>query len=181
MPAHVTRQLAASATVRPLQGDDCIEQGYRPSAALAAVIRSRDLGCRFPGCDQPARLCDIDHIVPYPAGPTHASNLKLYCRRHHLLKTFYTGPGGWRDVQFPDGTVAWTSPTGRRYTTTPDGPLFFPALSRPTGSLPALPQGPAAEGRGLSMPTRRRTRAQERANRIEWERGVNRIRNVPPF
>ncbi|WP_214631560.1 HNH endonuclease signature motif containing protein, partial [Mycobacterium tuberculosis] len=40
--------------------------------------------------------------IPYAAGgPTHASNLKCYCRTHHLVKTFW----GWRDQQLPDGTL----------------------------------------------------------------------------
>jgi hypothetical protein len=35
---------------------------------------------------------------------------------------------------------------------------------------------PAEKHRGLMMPTRQRTRAQERAARISWERGVNEAR-----
>lgn len=182
VPAEVARQAARTGKLRPLKRDFVAENGYRPSAALAEFVRCRDLSCRFPGCDQPAQRCDMDHTVAHPAGPTHASNLKLYCRTHHLLKTFYTGPGGWREVQLPDGTVTWTSPTGRRYTTTPDGALFFPVFAEPTGTPADRPPAPSpADTRGLAMPTRRRTRAQERAYRIEWERELNRVRNVPPF
>jgi hypothetical protein len=48
---------------------------------LAEFVRLRDLTCRFPGCDQPAQVCDIDHTVPYQVGGlTHPSNLKLLCR-----------------------------------------------------------------------------------------------------
>lgn len=182
VPAAVARQAARTGKRRPLTREFTAENGYRPSAALAEFVRCRDLSCRFPGCDQPAQRCDMDHTVAHPAGPTHASNLKLYCRTHHLLKTFYTGVGGWREVQQPGGTVTWTSPTGRRYTTTPDGALFFPVFSEPTGTVPepAAPPAPTA-GRGLAMPVRRRSRAEERASRIEWERGINRARNVPPF
>jgi hypothetical protein len=57
------------------------------------------------GCDKPAWSSDIDHTVPYPLGPTHASNNACYCRFHHLLKTFWGGEGGWYDRQLPDGTV----------------------------------------------------------------------------
>lgn len=182
VPAEVARQAARTGKVRPLKRDFRAENSYRPSAALADFVRSRDLSCRFPGCDRPALTCDLDHTVAYPAGPTHASNLKLYCRTHHLLKTFYAGPGGWSEVQRSDGTVTLTSPTGRRYRTTPDGALFFPAFARPTGTLPdGLPPAAPTDTRGLAMPTRRRTRAQERAYRIEWERELNRVRNVPPF
>lgn len=39
----------------------------------------------------------------------------LASRCHHLLKTFYAGVEGWLDLQLPDGTVVWTSPTGHIY------------------------------------------------------------------
>ena len=45
------------------------ETGYRPSAALAEFVRCRDLTCRFPCCDRPAEVADLDHTVPYPYGP----------------------------------------------------------------------------------------------------------------
>jgi len=57
------------------------------------------------------------------------------------------------------------------YTTKPGGALFFPALATSTGQL-VIPEsgGPAPSNRGLMMPTRQRTRAQERAYRIALER-----------
>ena len=63
------------------------------------------------------------------------------------------------------------------YTTKPGGALFFPALATPTGQL-VLPEspGPAPSNRGLMMPTRQRTRAQERAYRIALERQHNAAR-----
>jgi hypothetical protein len=83
LPANQLRELAKSARLKPLivAKDSPPEKGYRPSLALANFIRFRDLTCRFPGCDCPAELCDIDHTVPYHAGGlTHASNLKCLCR-----------------------------------------------------------------------------------------------------
>jgi hypothetical protein len=187
LPAAAVQQLAKRAKVRPVAhpNDIAPEPRYRPSAAMAELVRCRDLTCRFPGCDQPAQVCDIDHTVPYPIGPTHPSNLKLYCKTHHLLKTFYCGPDGWNERQLPDGTVIWTSPSGRTYTTKPGGALFFPQLAIPTGKL-ILPVTAAtpSPNRGLAMPTRRCTRKEERAYRIEWERGINRARyaaNPPPY
>jgi hypothetical protein len=56
-------------------------------------------------------------------------------RCHHLLKTFWPGVGGWAERQFADGTITWTSPSGRTYTTEPTGGLFFPVLATPTGEL----------------------------------------------
>jgi hypothetical protein len=49
------------------------------------------LTCRFPGCDKPAEVCDLDHTVPFPTGPTHASNLKLLCRYHVIQKAILVG------------------------------------------------------------------------------------------
>jgi hypothetical protein len=179
LSAEAVRQLATSAKLRPVvHPKGCpSEPRYRPSTALADFIRCRDLTCRFPGCGRPAEHADIDHTVPWPLGPTHPSNLKLLCRTHHLVKTFYGGPNGWRDRQEPDGTVIWTSPTGHVYTTTPGGGLLFPALAVPTDKL-VMPTGMAQHGanRGLMMPARRRTRADDRAARISWERGINEAR-----
>jgi len=163
------------------------EPHYRPSAALAEFIRCRDLCCRFPGCDKPAEVCDIDHSIPYGlGGPTHPSNLSLKCRAHHLLKTFWSGQKGWREQQFSDGTIIWTSPSGRTYTTTPGGALFFPQLAIPTEELTIIVGHPdsSSPGRTLLMPTRKQTRAAERAARIAWERGLNERRfaaDPPPF
>jgi hypothetical protein len=183
IPAPLLRDLAATAKIKPLPiALPEPEAGYRPSAALAEFIRFRDLTCRFPDCDQPAEICDVDHTVPFPLGPTHPSNLKLLCRYHHLLKTFYNR---WHDRQEPDGTVVWTSPSGHTYTTKPFGAQLFPTLSAPTGTL-TLPTNmpPPQRSRGVMMPLRRRTRAEERAARISWERGINEARmaaDPPPF
>ncbi len=158
------------------------ETGYRPSAGLERFVRCRDLTCRFPNCDRPAEFCDVDHTVPFPLGPTHPSNLKCLCRKHHLLKTFWTA---WRDEQWPDGTVIWTAPTGQTYTTRPGSRLLFPSLCLPTGQLPSAPTVEQPPGnRGVMMPLRRRTREQDRAKRIAAERALNSAhiaeRNKPP-
>ncbi len=169
------RDMATTAKLKPLvvplKGP---EQGYRPSSALTEFVRCRDLTCRFPGCSQPAEVCDVDHTVPFPVGPTHASNLKLLCRHHHLLKTFYGGSGGWTDRQLADGTVTWTAPSGHIYTTTPGGSFFFPVLATPTGELRvAHSDESSSSARGLMMPRRKRTRAEDRRYRITAERRIN--------
>jgi hypothetical protein len=188
VPAEAIHDLAARARLRPLTPAHQLkaEPNYRPSAALADFIRARDLCCRFPGCDVPAESCDIDHTIPWALGGlTHPSNLGLKCRPHHLLKTFWCGENGWGEEQFADGTIVFTSPSGRNYTTKPGGALFFAQLAISTGELTApVPRQDSAPGRTLMMPTRSRPRAAERAARIAWERGLNEARwaaDPPPY
>jgi hypothetical protein len=174
LPAASVRELATTATLTPVPlptADAAPDAGYRPSAATTDFIRWRDLTCRWPGCDRPVAKCDIDHTVPWPDGPTHPSNNKPYCRIHHLIKTFHTGPGGWTDQQMPDGTIILTSPTGHTYTTEPHGAALFPTLGRDTGELAIPPtlQQPDTD-RSAMMPRRKRTREQHRQDRINAER-----------
>ncbi|BCZ25174.1 HNH endonuclease signature motif containing protein [Mycobacterium senriense] len=176
IPPELLTSLAVSATLAPLvhPADAPPEPGYVPSKALADFVRCRDLTCRWPGCDQPAVNCDIDHTIPYAdGGPTHASNLKCYCRTHHLVKTFW----GWRDTQLRDGTLILTSPSGHTYVTIPGSALLFPSLCAPAGASP-LPTATSTEpcgDRTAMMPKRRRTRAQNRTARIATERHHNRM------
>jgi hypothetical protein len=173
--------LRNGATLRPLctPVDAQPEPGYRPSAGLARFVRARDLTCRFPGCTTPAVNCDIDHVIPYPVGPTHPSNLACLCRKHHLLKTFWTGD--WELALLPDGASVWTSPTGHTYTTYPGSRSYFPNWDTDTGPLPTPPTAQRfSTDRGLMMPQRQRTRTQERQARIKAERAQN-DSDPPPF
>ncbi|BBY93293.1 hypothetical protein MGALJ_29620 [Mycobacterium gallinarum] len=168
-------KVAGSAKIVPLRhpGTTPPEPRYIPSAVLATFVRCRDMTCRFPGCDEPAHRCDIDHTIAYPTGPTQASNLKVLCRTHHLLKTFW----GWHDHQFPDGTVTWTSPDGQTYTTYPGSRLLFPTLCRPTAPVTVrdAPDTTPGTNRGLAMPRRTATRAQNRTHAIDEERRFNEV------
>ncbi|AFM15285.1 protein of unknown function DUF222 [Mycolicibacterium chubuense NBB4] len=177
VPAPLLAELIAhGATVRFVGSPDNIKatDSYRPSPALARFVRSRDLTCRVPGCDRPAVHADIDHTTPWPAGATHPSNLKCYCRKHHLIKTFWEG---WSDSQSPDGTVHITTPTGHTYITKPFSSLLFPSWNTTTPPPPPTeePSPTRGPGRGTMMPTRRRTRAQARASRIARERQLNAV------
>ena len=150
------------------------EDHYAPSAKLAEYIRMRDMTCRFPGCDLPADRTDIDHTQPWPHGATHPSDLKCYCRKHHVIKTHWSGDGGWSDRQFPDGRVEVTTPAGKTYTTKPGASLLFPAWNITTAEAPPTgkPPKPPDHG-GLAVPKRKRTRAQDHASRIKAERAHN--------
>ncbi|MGI8695842.1 MAG: DUF222 domain-containing protein, partial [Mycobacteriales bacterium] len=123
IPASMARRIAADATWRRLLTDatsgallDLAPHTYRPSAALADFIRTRDRTCRFPGCRQPAAAADIDHTIPHPSGGTTQANLATLCRRHHLLKH----ETRWQLTNHGDGTLTWTTPTGHTYRTEPE-------------------------------------------------------------
>jgi hypothetical protein len=94
------------------------------------------------------------------------------CRKHHHLKTFWTGD--WELKLLPDGAAVWTSPTGRTYTTYPGCRSFFPQWDTDTVELtpPPKPEGFSTD-RGVMMPQRKRTRAQDREARIKAERRKN--------
>ncbi len=120
VPASVARRLAGTASWRKVSVDPVTgavsEIGrtpYTPSAALADLIRARDATCRFPGCRQPARRCDLDHVVPWPDGPTTAANLAALCRHHHRLKH----QARWSVRAGTGGDLVWTSPAGLDYPT----------------------------------------------------------------
>ncbi|MCZ2404606.1 hypothetical protein IV498_15820, partial [Paenarthrobacter sp. Z7-10] len=107
---------------------------YRPPADLQRWIELRDQTCTGIGCDKPARLCDIDHTIPYhrrtytpngtplPLGETNHDNLGARCGYdHHLKDDPHTR---WTTTQPTPGTFTHTSPTGRTYTTHPEPPPF---------------------------------------------------------
>lgn len=161
--AEQVRELAAEATTRLVTEPEVAAAAalrYQPTVSVQRWVRCRDLTCRFPGCEHPAEDCDIDHTVPFDhhdptrGGLTVPDNLKCLCRFHHRLKTF----GGWSDEQYPDGTVVWTSPSGKTYRTTPGGADLFNSFS------------PAP----CSQPRPQRPRTVTRAARIEQTRAKNR-------
>jgi hypothetical protein len=98
---------------------DIGERRYRPSAALERAVRARDLTCRFPGCRRsavtPRNGVDLDHTTPWPDGATSARNLACLCRHHHRLKH----SPDWSVTHQHDGTLTWTTPGGRSFTTRP--------------------------------------------------------------
>ena len=113
IPAEVARELAADASWRAWLTDakgSVVAMGsrtYRPSPAVARIVRARHPYCRMPGCRTRAEHCDLDHEVPWPAGPTEVANLGPLCRRHHNQKTHL----GWR-VDSNEQRIRWRSPLG---------------------------------------------------------------------
>jgi hypothetical protein len=122
--AATARGLAANAIWRklildPTTGEtlDLGMHSYRPNDPLIRFIKARDWTCRFPGCSQPATVCDCDHRDDHHAGgPTSRANLQLLCRLHHNLKTCKV----WASLVDDDGQPLWVSPFGRTYEVTPN-------------------------------------------------------------
>jgi hypothetical protein len=126
-----TDRTGTRATDRPwafsltlLAGDGCSHAretaAYRPSATLRHLIEIRHATCTYPGCRRPATRCDADHTVAYHrGGRTCLCNLAPLCRKHHQAKQ---APGWYLGQPLP-GVLAWTTPTGRTYTT---GPTVYP-------------------------------------------------------
>jgi hypothetical protein len=170
--------IANGATVRPIKAPTVDpDSGYRISIANREFVQARDLMCRFPGCDRPIYDADLDHTIAWgdDGGPTHASNLKGYCRHHHLLKTFHDG---WSEIQKPDGTIILTTPTGHTYTSIPTSRLLFPTVNTTSAPIPPgtpTPRAPKprAPDKTAKMPKRQRTKAKDRAYRTAAERALN--------
>ena len=119
IPASIARELASDGRWRKFITDpstgallDVGRDMYIPPQYLVDFLSARDRTCRFPGCSQPARVCDIDHAISWEeGGETNPSNLGLLCRRHHRMKTH----GGWKLESNPDGSCIWKSPDGKEF------------------------------------------------------------------
>jgi hypothetical protein len=82
---------------------------------LAAQLRRRDGGCRFPGCGR-QRWLHAHHIWHWPkGGPTDPDNLVSLCRYHHRL----CHEGGWRIEGDPGDVLRFVHPQGRELSTRP--------------------------------------------------------------
>lgn len=126
--AETARRLAGAATAwdrvltHPITGAVLAVDRYRPSEEQRRFLRARDERCRFPGCRMPVHRCDVDHTDDAArGGPTAICNLAHLCRRHHSLKH----ASDWTVRQRPDGTLEWTSPTGRVHLDRPPAVIRF--------------------------------------------------------
>jgi hypothetical protein len=120
--ADQARDIAADAVLKrlvydPLSGT-ALDHGrttYRPPAGLADHVRARDVYCRGPICRRRALDGHLDHITPYPQGPTNEPNLHGCCGHEHQMKH----APGWAVRALPDGRIQWITPTGHRYHSEP--------------------------------------------------------------
>ena len=120
-------QLTAGATIwqrvitDAVTGIPITADRYRPPAALARFIETRDQHCRAPGCRRAAHRCDLDHTQAFAeGGRTTADNLAALCRYHHVAKHH-----DWEVTQGDNGQLTWRSPTGLTHIDTPQ-PLGTP-------------------------------------------------------
>ena len=89
---------------------------YAVPKDLKRFLRVRDKTCRFPGCNRSAAHCDLDHSLDWQFdGLTAHDNLAHLCPGCHALKS----ETGWQVQHLGDGTLKWTSPTGRTFMSEP--------------------------------------------------------------
>ncbi len=125
---EAARMLACDATVHPILTDGrdtwrpvAIAEDHRTaSAPLWRYLRTRDGGCRFPGCDAPAVWADAHHIRWWSdGGRTTNDNCVLLCRYHHRLVHREHEP--WVIEGDAEAVLRFTSPRGVVHTTGPPG------------------------------------------------------------
>ena len=86
------------------------ENRHDPCPALQRHLAAYYPTCIAPTCTVRATVCDNDHVIEYPLGPTHVTNLRPLCRYHHLLKTH----AGHRLELDETGTLIWITALGTR-------------------------------------------------------------------
>jgi hypothetical protein len=97
--------------------------------SLRDAMLTRDIRCRFPGCDAPTAWTDGHHITRFgPDGPTALTNLVSLCSSHHGT----VHRNGWTTTVHDDATITFHRPDGSAITSPP------PRATRP----PALPLHP---------------------------------------
>ncbi len=112
------------------------------SVPLKRALKSRDGGCRFPGCDR--TRCTEGHHVKHWAdgGETKLSNLVTLCRFHHRL----LHEGGFSLRVLKDGGFEFRRPDGRRVDEPSDRDRRFcgsvlAAMNAARGVIPREPPG----------------------------------------
>ena len=121
LSAETFRRLACdSSLVAMLHGPagQILHTGRRSrtaSPALLRALRTRDGGCRFPGCTH--RLYIHAHHIEHWAhgGETTLENLALLCSTHHRL----VHEGGFSMAAAADGSLTFRDPQGRPISTVP--------------------------------------------------------------
>ncbi|UQV54279.1 HNH endonuclease signature motif containing protein [Corynebacterium pseudodiphtheriticum] len=98
--------------------------GYATTPTMRAAVTGRDGHCRYPGCEEPATICQMDHVIEYHnGGPTTPANLISLCQHHHNIKT----DKRTRPIFEPTtATIVWLFADGTWQSTEAEGPLAKP-------------------------------------------------------
>lgn len=113
LPAATARRLGCDAAIVTLleRDGEPLSVGRKTRSippALGRALRTRDRGCRFPGCGN-ERFVDAHHIEHWAhGGATALDNLVLLCRRHHRL----VHEGGFT-VALEAGEPVFRTPAGQ--------------------------------------------------------------------
>jgi hypothetical protein len=84
-------------------------RGRAVPGQILRLLRFRDGGCRFPGCERKG-WTQAHHIVHWGGGGgTDLDNLVLLCHAHHRL----IHEGGWRISGHPESDLRFHDPGGR--------------------------------------------------------------------
>jgi len=116
---------------------------YAVPADLKQVVRLQHETCTAVGCNKRAVHCQLDHTDDWAAsGTTCLSNLSPLCAEHHNLK--HHTRVGLRKLA--DGSMQWTTPTGKVVIVRPSNLLGDGMLQRgsPGGALGPPDGYPAA-------------------------------------
>lgn len=114
LPPETARRLACDASLVAITERDGrpLSVGRKTRAVPAPMrraLRSRDHGCRFPGCSQ-RRFVDAHHIHHWArGGETKLSNLLLLCHHHHRL----VHEGGYSVEPLRSGGATFRRPDGQ--------------------------------------------------------------------
>ncbi|HEY0680964.1 MAG TPA: DUF222 domain-containing protein [Steroidobacter sp.] len=134
--AETARRLACDASVVGMVEDESgelLSVGRKTRSippALQRALRSRDKGCRFPGCCN-TRYVDAHHVTHWAhGGETKLSNVLLLCRFHHRA-----AHEGKVIVQtLDDGAVRFLRPDGESFDS------IAPDHNQPIGDWRELPR-----------------------------------------
>jgi len=137
MAAETARRLACDASVIMLtenEDGEPLNVGRKTrtiSTPLSRALKSRDKGCRFPGCAN-TRYMDTHHIEHWAnGGETKPSNLVSLCRFHHRA----VHEGGIRIERLDDGALRFVKSNGVPVDS------VAPGFTQPRGDWRELPAG----------------------------------------
>jgi hypothetical protein len=142
------------------------------SPALRRALRSRDRGCRFPGCTH-RRFLHAHHIEHWArGGQSTFENLVQLCSQHHRL----VHEGGYRVERAGPGSLCFRRPEGRA---TAPAPQCQRTLGR--GDRRAASSARAVDRRGHVQATlcRRPARLRDRRRRVAGAGSGRHLRRAP--